>query len=278
MNLRAQYTSLIQRLLPKRWHAYLLAFEAAKERIKALESSLQASELRGNRHYASRQEALDQVARLEREVSHLRHETSRLYELATVDRLTQLFNRVGFEQHFAAAVSLLSSGPARSRDGGEEHRHAPHLSMLVFDIDRFKVINDTFGHSAGDAALVTLADTLRRHPFRPGDFTARFGGDEFFIVLPYADIANAERIALEIMATIRETPFNIPVAESVWGTVYPVRISIGVSSTEISPRDDWQVISKQLFQEADRALYAAKTQGRNRVVRYDHIIHQLPKV
>ena len=163
-------------------------------------------------------------------------------EEARRDGLTGLFNRRYFVDRMAQELK-------RAQRSGNS------LTLLMLDIDYFKRINDTHGHLAGDACLRVLAKTLTERVRRAGDFVARYGGEEFAVVLPNTDAAGARELAEDIrrqmaaLADKRQTP-------------YPVTVSIGVATS--SPGGEDSVES--LIETADRFLYRAKDEGRNRVV------------
>jgi two-component system cell cycle response regulator len=178
---------------------------------------------------------------------HLEHQT-------LIDSLTGLFNRRAFEKKIAEEF-----------ERAQRYRHP--ISVLILDIDNFKNINDTYGHHGGDAALVKIAETLRNKT-RRSDFPARFGGEEFVLVLPETDHENALQAAAKIHDEIRACTFGLP------GKLFALTVSIGLSSTSLEAYSDW----KQMLHDADRALYLAKNNGKDRVEthRPAHTDNQLP--
>jgi diguanylate cyclase (GGDEF)-like protein len=150
-------------------------------------------------------------------------------ELAYRDGLTGLFNRHAFDDRLIAM-----SGPT-----------AVASAILMIDVDRFKSINDEHGHAIGDSTLTAVAGAILES-VRPGDFVARFGGDEFVVLLP----DTTEQIAVVVAERIRAT------VESVAGGP-ATTVSIGAASFASSAR--------LTMRSADRALYEAKELGRNRV-------------
>jgi len=176
-------------------------------------------------------------------IDHLRNEVA---DLALLDDLTGVGNR----RHL---VQRLSEECARSERSGQP------FSLLVIDLDGFKGINDTHGHAAGDACLqhFTLMAQTR---LRPGDMLARTGGDEFCIVLPASTLREAAMIARRILEICRDD------AEACVGADIPISISIGVAqwTAEVGAFPD------RLISHADRALYAAKNDGKNR-----YAVHEL---
>lgn len=164
-----------------------------------------------------------------------------IYRLTTVDGLTQIFNKRYFQETL-------------EREIGRAQRYRRELSLMMFDIDRFKAINDTFGHLAGDHVLKHLATVVRQH-IRREDVFARYGGEEFAIVLPEIDHHNAMQFSEKIRRLVERTGFRFEEAD------IPITISVGVA-TLTSAVEDWGGFVKQ----ADDHLYAAKAGGRNQVV------------
>ena len=164
-----------------------------------------------------------------------------LQHLATLDPLTGLHNRRSFRDSLAVEVH-------RAR------RQRQALSVLILDADGFKDVNDTFGHQAGDALLKDIADVLR-HTVRVFDVSARVGGDEFAVLMPGSD-TNAAALTGE---RIRRLLAGLPVPRTAEGTSPKLSVSIGVAMLQPngSPED--------LLDDADRALYQAKTAGGDQV-------------
>ena len=173
----------------------------------------------------------------------LRDNVQQSMELAVTDPLTGLYNRRYMETH---ADSLVERAAARGKP----------LSVLIIDIDHFKVINDTYGHDAGDDVLREFSDRLRSC-IRGIDLACRYGGEEFVVVMPDTDLGVANKVAERIRRKIAGEPFPI-----VRGSrSVEVTISVGLAC-RLGPQDSAAVIMKR----ADAALYLAKGQGRNRVV------------
>jgi two-component system, cell cycle response regulator len=166
------------------------------------------------------------------------HET--IYTMAIVDGLTGVYNKRFF-------LEFLEREMERCR------RYERPLSLLLFDIDHFKKVNDTFGHIAGDYVLRELADVARRVVRREQCF-ARYGGEEFALVLPEGNLEEARTLAEKLRAMVQGTDFRFD------GKSIPVTISIGVAV-----RGSTQA-PLELVKAADERLYAAKRGGRNRVV------------
>jgi diguanylate cyclase (GGDEF)-like protein len=178
---------------------------------------------------------------LEREVEERKVAQARLEAQASLDALTGLFNRghlVVLAEEMRVALS-----------------HGRAVSLMMFDIDRFKQVNDTFGHLAGDRVLVAITKELTDH-CRDTDVPCRYGGDEFLVLLIGMDIGATRKAAERLRERIAATP--VPYGDLMIG----VTISAGVSTAragEDATLDD-------LIERADRALYAAKQGGRDRVV------------
>ena len=166
---------------------------------------------------------------------------SRLEHLSHHDSLTGLLNRRAIEQ-------LLS------REAQRLQRFNEHFSLLMVDIDHFKRINDRLGHAAGDAVLCAVAQTLQAHA-REVDRVARFGGEEFCVLLPHTLHDGALQAAERLREAINQV--SIP-----WNDeVISVTISTGLATAD-NPEESLDAI----IQRADQALYQAKADGRNRVV------------
>ncbi|HWR38794.1 MAG TPA: diguanylate cyclase [Patescibacteria group bacterium] len=177
--------------------------------------------------------ALDNVSTNRR----LRIANEELERLASTDRLTGAWNRRRFEELAAVAVA-------------ESVRYKQPLAFLMLDVDHFKAINDRFGHPAGDAVLKELVQMIQRH-IRISDSLARWGGEEFVLILPHTAQEQAAKLAEKLRCLIERHKFP---------EVEQVTISMGL--TERKDGDTWEA----MLQRSDEALYDAKDQGRNRVV------------
>ncbi|MBI4995785.1 MAG: sensor domain-containing diguanylate cyclase [Rhodocyclales bacterium] len=192
---------------------------------------------------------IDDRKRREEEVAELNRllaeQNETLQTLATTDALTGLSNR----------RVLIVTGEGECRRGA---RHEHPLSLLIFDIDHFKCVNDAWGHPAGDAVLRALAD-LCRGRFRQGtDVVARIGGEEFAILMP----ATSHDEAMVVAERLREAIAGMRVGFG--GATISCTVSIGVAS--LSPTQLSTTDFDSLLVRADRSLYRAKDGGRNRVV------------
>jgi diguanylate cyclase (GGDEF)-like protein len=165
-----------------------------------------------------------------------------LYQLSISDPLTHIPNRRFLLQSLER--ELLRSA----------RYHRP-LALVLFDVDHFKAVNDQFGHPGGDDALRQLADRALRG-VRSIDLVARFGGEEFVVVMPETDLKAAMMVAERLRQSVAAEPFHIHTA----GERQPITISVGVAVAEPGDTVD------TLLQRADDALYEAKNGGRNKVV------------
>lgn len=179
--------------------------------------------------------------RIERRTFELKQMNQILERLANVDVLTQVANRRYFDQYFADQWHSLA-------------QEQQPLSLLLCDVDYFKRYNDTYGHQQGDYCLQQIAQLLTQSIHRPTDLVARYGGEEFVILMPNTDTNGAEHIAQHIQSTLHAT--KIPHQDSDW---QQVTMSIGVATMFPHSQESHQL----LFATADRALYQAKSRGRN---------------
>ena len=175
----------------------------------------------------------------------LRAANEEIRALSVTDALTGCFNRTYLLQHMPVEV-------LRAR------RYGRPLSVLICDIDHFKQVNDTRGHLAGDAVLAAFGKLLMAAVRANLDWVVRFGGEEFLLVLPETALGAGARLAERLCGAIAATP--IPYRD----LTIPVTASFGVAELRPDPPDPDQA-AEILLAEADRALYAAKTAGRNRV-------------
>ena len=164
-------------------------------------------------------------------------------EMAITDPLTNLYNRRYMESHLNTLVQ-------RAADRGKE------ISLLIVDIDFFKSVNDTHGHDVGDDVLREFGERLARS-VRGIDLACRYGGEEFVVVMPDTDVAFANTVAERLRKEIAEEPFKV--GASVGSLA--ITASIGVTSLH-SPTESVE----EFLKRADKALYRAKREGRNRVV------------
>jgi diguanylate cyclase (GGDEF)-like protein len=167
----------------------------------------------------------------------LRASRDRFHEMAEKDDLTQLPNSRAFGVQVRRAIE-------------EAGIRCEPVSLLLIDLDSLKSVNDRWGHQVGSASLRHIA-RLVRDAKRPEDFAARWGGDEFTILMPKADEKAATRLARDILEKVRATPVEHQ------GGSYPVTVTIGVATANAPPS------GFNIFGVADRALYEGKFAGRN---------------
>jgi len=175
----------------------------------------------------------------------LEHVNQELNYLSTADGLTGIANRRHFDQFLVQAWSQAA-------------RNAEPLALIMCDVDFFKLFNDYYGHLQGDECLKKIATALKASLKRPTDLVARYGGEEFVVVLPHTDVAGALKIAETLRAGIE----SLEIPHLVSSVIPTVTISLGVAiksaTLDISPIT--------LIENADKALYQAKHDGRNRYI------------
>lgn len=166
-----------------------------------------------------------------------------MYELnARTDALTGLYNRYWLDEMLPRLIE-------------RAHQSNEALGVMMLDVDHFKKYNDSYGHLSGDDALRMVAETVMRH-IRPGDSAVRYGGEEILMILPGIDVGELIEVAGRIRVAISQTPVSGPD-----GRVLPaVTVSIGIAYLAELQN------CLSLIAEADRALYLAKSGGRNRIV------------
>ncbi|MEM9508475.1 MAG: diguanylate cyclase [Cyanobacteria bacterium P01_E01_bin.35] len=168
-----------------------------------------------------------------------------LAKLSVIDGLTKIANRRKFDQYIAAEWTRLA-------------REQNPLSLILCDIDHFKLYNDTYGHQAGDRCLQKVAQAIEKVVKRPADLVARYGGEEFVIVLPNTPAAGAKYLAQQLLLQIQS--LKLPHINS--SVDLYVTLSLGIACCIPQPNSNFSA----LIAAADRGLYQAKATGRNRVV------------
>src|SRR5271154_1233486 len=181
--------------------------------------------------------------RKKRYADRLRHNVQLSLEMAITDQLTGLHNRRYMSRHLDTLI-------AGSNKSGKP------IAFLIFDIDHFKRVNDTYGHDIGDEVLKEFAGRIAAN-VRAIDLACRYGGEEFVVVMPDTDIEFAYSVAERLRKSVETTPFDISRAPHHLN----VTISIGIAGSR-APGDS----AAALLHRADQALYRAKNDGRNRVV------------
>lgn len=177
---------------------------------------------------------------MEEEASELKETIRSQRELALKDALTELPNRQAYNDYIEKELARVM-------------RHGSPLSMAVCDVDKFKQVNDNYGHLAGDKVLKVIAKVISQS-LRKSDFIARFGGEEFVVLFPETDLEAAMTVAEKMRITVESCPFHFKEKR------VPVTASFGV--TQFAEGDS----ADSLFSRADKALYQAKRQGRNCVI------------
>jgi diguanylate cyclase len=208
-----------------------------------------AQQLREFRHKEQRRHAEDErrTSELRSEIAKLKGRTAELAEICAeqetrimIDSLTNTHSRYAYERRL-------------DEEFQRWQRHAQPLAFSIWDIDAFKRINDSFGHEAGDRLLRGVAELFVRSK-RTEDFLARIGGEEFVLLLPMTTLEAAQGVAEKLRKAVETTSFHHH------GQPVPVTISCGLTAFRAGDTP------AAVFERADRALYEAKGQGRNRCV------------
>jgi diguanylate cyclase (GGDEF)-like protein len=175
----------------------------------------------------------------EQDVEHAYHEA--IYQMVMRDGLTEALNQRKFHEELA-------------REFSRAERHERPLTLVLFDLDCFKEVNDTHGHLCGDMVLKQVAASVREH-IRSEQVFARLGGDEFAVLCPETGLGGGQALAEKLRDRLAELAFARE------GAVFSISCSFGIAEREGGMAND-----HALFEAADRALYLAKGAGRNRVV------------
>ncbi|MDD0976566.1 diguanylate cyclase [Pseudomonas fontis] len=181
----------------------------------------------------------ERVANMEQEALGYREHLEEQRQKALIDPLTGLPNRAAWSERLDEEMA-------------DWQENGGHLLMAMLDLDHFKRINDNYGHQAGDKVLKIVANVLRKR-LRSRDFIARFGGEEFVLLIPQTAIVNGFQLAETLRAAIEACPFHFK------GERVTITLSIGITAFRSGER------SEVVLKRADEALYRAKHQGRNRV-------------
>lgn len=193
---------------------------------------------------ASTQALRDQVSTSENEIQRLRKDLVRAREEALTDGLTRTMNRKGLDDRLA---TLVTQAPSEGRAHG----------LVMVDIDHFKKVNDTYGHLTGDRVLQSVGDVLRGVAAAPPRLAARFGGEEFVLLIPETTLEVCLQVAERVRQLTKGLKFKHKDAPD---GVFGVTVSAGVASLQGEESlGDW-------FARADAALYRAKSSGRDQVV------------
>ena len=192
------------------------------------------------REVAARLQSLaERVSSMEQEAQGYREHLEEQRQKALIDPLTGLPNRAAWSERLEHEV-------------GQWQQHGNSLLLAMLDLDHFKRINDNYGHLAGDKVLKIIANVLRKR-LRGSDFIARFGGEEFVLLLPNTPWPVGVRIVEALRAAIEACPFHFK------GEPVTITVSVGLSAFKAGDRSDL------VIKRADQALYRAKDAGRNRV-------------
>lgn len=178
------------------------------------------------------------------DITHHKQSENALQRAALLDSLTKIANRRHFD-------SFLEKEWQRAIRSGEP------LSLIVLDVDHFKLYNDALGHAAGDTCLQKVAEALQAHALRPTDLAARYGGEEFVLLFAETSAENAAALAESIRARVEALRLPNPRSP----TAQSITVSIGVATMSPTQLD----AIESLFVAADRAMYRAKEAGRNQV-------------
>ena len=184
---------------------------------------------------------MDEIKYLKKENKQLKEEIEKLKDLVTIDFLTKVYNRRAFSHFLKSACKEVKW----TAEHMSRRQRREHFSLMVIDLDDFKKFNDKFGHLYGDRILRKVANFLSSS-VREFDIVARWGGEEFAIILQEANLEQAKKKAEAMLKSAQKK--------------LPLTFSIGVveSDPKYSPA--------QIFKKADKAVYTAKEQGKNRVI------------
>ncbi|MDX1451371.1 MAG: diguanylate cyclase [Oleiphilaceae bacterium] len=227
-------------------------------RLEAQESSLEHEKLarksqedllkaKENANLELERKVAERTDTLERALTELEKVNGRLEILSTTDALTTLYNRGHFENRLEIEFK-------------RAQRHQRDLSVILCDLDYFKVINDTYGHKAGDECLRQVSLIFKNRLNRSGDLIARYGGEEFIILLADTSLEDASQIAKSLCREVREMDLQSQQHR------FSVTASFGVASIKQSDISS----AEELVHNADMALYRAKHGGRDQVVIWQH--------
>ena len=220
-----------------------------KKRID-YELELRSTKRKMEEAYLEKNEALAKLEQIYKEIEKKQAEliviNSDLVEISYTDKLTGIKNRRFFQEKLEEHIHLY-------------HNEGRPFSLLIIDIDYFKKVNDTYGHQIGDIVLTKLASILQNFVC-PEDIAARFGGEEFTIILSNTSAAEAKQIAEQL---------NRVVEEAEWEEIGSLTISIGIATfTE-------QDTEASIILNADQALYASKQNGRNRATHFVELVSNI---
>ncbi len=205
------------------------------EKLSQLSRDLKSTIVKVKREINKTRKELEKSAQT---INHLKEELEKLKEKTIIDELTQILNRRGI-------MEFLTREYARSK------RFKSPLSVLMIDIDDFKKVNDTYGHTVGDKVLKTIAQILKTK-LRATDVVGRYGGEEFLVVLPETDLQAALTVAEKLRTEVAKKTFKYK------DQVFKVTISLGAAQLKEGESIE------ELINRADQALYTSKRSGKNR--------------
>lgn len=208
--------------------------------IKSMDVHKKSEEQRETHLKQRYQELLSKVSEMEKEAEQVKHRIEEEQLKARTDPLTGLPNRYAYDRSILNEIERWE-------------RYQVVFSLCVADLDFFKQVNDDYGHLAGDKVLRLMARILQKH-LRKIDIVARFGGEEFVIIMPSTDGPSATQAVEKVRKVIEESPFNFQGK--------PVRITMSFGVSEVQAGDT----PEELFSRADRMLYHAKETGRNKAL------------
>jgi diguanylate cyclase (GGDEF)-like protein len=178
-------------------------------------------------------------------------ENARLYEMATLDRKTKLYNHGFFANRLTQEIERAD-------------RYNTDLTLMMLDLDHFKKVNDTYGHVVGDEVLIEIARTIK-HQVRGFDIPARFGGEEFTVILPETDSESSCIVAERLRNAIKKLSFSTQKGK------FGIAVSIGIAGFVHGSN----MTDDILIEHSDQALYYAKEHGRDSVVMYKDIAEKI---
>jgi diguanylate cyclase len=181
----------------------------------------------------------EELAKSQTVLTERQHQIENLRTAVRIDGLTQVANRAYFDEKLAEMISV-------------RKRYGDPFSLMIIDVDNFKMVNDTYGHQAGDRILKGISTKLKAS-LRGSDFLARYGGDEFVTILIKTDIASATEVALKLTEEVRASTFRLDDA--------PLSITLSIGVAEANDDDTCE----SLLKRTDLALYRTKSRGRDGV-------------
>jgi len=226
-----------------KYNEYLYLYDKLKNLMEQIYFISKISDTYQTKLIKTREELEEKIAENSKVEQQLNEKIKELKNISTRDQLTGLYNRREFEKVIK-----------------DEWRYAIResepISLIMIDIDNFKAFNDNYGHLAGDNCLQKISKTMENALKRPRDFLARFGGEEFVVILPETDEAGAKHMA----ERIRKKVFASKIPHKYSNVEDYLTISLGVAHTD----DAELFLFEELLDEADKALYKAKENGRNK--------------